>query len=127
MTCWLWVDPAVARAIHDEQLAQHGGAAGLRDEAALASAIARPQDLAAYAADADVAALAAAYAHGLARNHPFTDGNKRTALVVCELFLALNGRVLAASDAECVETFFALAAGALTEEALAAWVRGNLG
>ena len=127
MTAWIWVDPAVSRAIHDEQLAQHGGAPGVRDEGAFQSAMARPQNLAADDEHADAAALAAAYAYGLARNHPLTDGNRRTALVVCELFLALNGHALAASDAECVETFLALAAGAISEEALAAWIRERLG
>jgi death-on-curing protein len=127
VTAWVWVAPAVARAIHDEQLAQHGGAPGIRDEGGFASAMARPQNLAAYTADADAAALAAAYAYGLARNHPFADGNKRTALVVSELFLALNGRVLTATDAECVQTFLALAAGEMTEAALAAWMRQRLG
>jgi death-on-curing protein len=127
VTAWVWVDPAVARAIHDEQLAQHGGAPGVRDEGAFQSAMARPQNLAAYDEDADAAALAAAYAYGLARNHPFADGNKRTALVVSELFLALNGQTLTATDAECVHTFLALAAGEMTEAALAAWMRERLG
>jgi death-on-curing protein len=122
----VWVAQAVVLAIHDEQIAAHGGAAGTRDLGLLESALARPQHLAAYASEADLAALAGAYAYGIARNHPFVDGNKRTALVVLELFLELNGHLLQAEDADCVATFLALAAGDLAEEALAAWVREHL-
>jgi death-on-curing protein len=124
MTGWAWVDAGVARAIHDEQLATHGGAAGVRDAGAFESAFARPLNLAAYG-EPDAAALAAAYAFGLARDHPFVDGNKRTAYVVAELFLALNGVRLTSSDAEGVLTFVALAAGDLLEEDLAGWFRAN--
>jgi death-on-curing protein len=98
-------------ALHEEHLAEHGGAGGLRDEGLLASALARLRNKLAYAAGADAPALAAAYAFGIVRNHPFVDGNKRAALVTAELFLALNGVKLAADDAECVKTFLALAAG----------------
>jgi death-on-curing protein len=122
----VWVAEAVVLAIHDEQIAEHGGAAGTRDLGLLESALARPQHLAAYAPEVDLATLAAAYAYGIARNHPFVDGNKRTALVVLELFLELNGHRLGAEDADCVATFLALAAGDLDEEALAAWVRERL-
>ena len=117
---WVWVDLAVAA--HNEQLAEHGGAAGVRDPGMLESAMARPLNLIAYG-DPDVADLVAAYAYGIARNHPFVDGNKRTAAVVSETFLTLNGYVLAASDIELVETFLSLAAGDMTPEALAAWFR----
>jgi death-on-curing protein len=113
-------------AIHDEQIAAHGGAAGTRDLGLLESALARPQHPAAYDSGADLAALAAACAYGIARNHPFVDGNTRTALVALELFLELNGHLLQAEDADCVATFLALAAGDLAEEALAAWVREHL-
>ena len=122
MTDWLWLERNVVLAIHDEQLAEHGGLAGIRDEGAFESALARPLNLAAYG-DPDAAALTAAYGFGLARNHPFADGNKRTAFVATELFLALNGFVLAADDAECVVTFLSLAAGDLDEAALASWIR----
>jgi death-on-curing protein len=121
---WAWVDASVALAIHDEQLAEHGGAAGVRDAGAFESAMARPLHLASYG-DPDVAALAAAYAFGLARNHAFVDGNKRTAYVVAEIFLAVNGYKLISSDADSILTFVALAAGDLTEAALADWFRAN--
>lgn len=110
-------------AIHEAQLAEHGGMAGLRDENLLASALARPHNLDAYGDKPDVAAIAAAYAFGIARNHPFFDGNKRTAFVLMELFLNLNGRILEASDAECITTMQELAAGNLREEDFAAWLR----
>ncbi|TXC73718.1 type II toxin-antitoxin system death-on-curing family toxin [Sphingorhabdus soli] len=122
---WTWVLDAVALAAHAEQLTEHGGADGVRDEDGLASAMARPRNLAGYG-DPDAAALAAAYAFGIARNHPFVDGNKRTAAVVAETFLALNGHRLKASDAELVVTFVALAAGELTEDELAHWLRTHI-
>lgn len=125
MTAFVWVDAAVALAIHDEQLAEHGGMVGVRDQGAFESAMARPVNLAAYG-DPDLAALAAAYAYGLARNHAFVDGNKRTAFVVSALFLALNGKRLTASDATAILTFVALAAGDLGEDDLAAWFRAHL-
>ena len=119
---WVWLDPSVVRAVHEEQLAEHGGAAGVRDEGLLESALARPRHLAQYG-EPDVAAMAASYAFGLARNHPFVDGNKRTAFVAAELFLALNGGGLAAEDGDCVMTMLALAAGDLDEPTFAAWLR----
>lgn len=122
---WVWVDPTVIRAVHDEQLAEHGGAEGLRDLGLLESALARPQQLAAYG-EPDAAALAAAYGFGLARNHPFVDGNKRTAFVAVELFLALNGFALTATDVDCVLTMLELAAGNLSEPDFADWLRKNL-
>ena len=122
---WIWVDPAVAVAAHGEQLAEHGGAAGVRDMSMLESAMARPLNLIAYG-DPDVAELAASYAFGIARNHPFADGNKRTAAVVSETFLMLNGYRLMCSDVELVTTFLALAAGELTVDALSDWFRSNI-
>lgn len=122
---WHWVALEVALAAHHEQLAEHGGGEGVRDERLLESAMARPQNLLAYG-DPDVAALAAAYAYGIARNHPFIDGNKRTAAVVSETFLMLNGYVLTATDAELVVAFLALAAGALSEDELADWFRQHI-
>jgi death-on-curing protein len=122
---WVWITTSVAEAVHAEQLAEHGGAAGLRDAGALASAMDRARNLAAYG-EPDVAALAAAYAFGIAPNHPFTDGNKRSAAVISETFLTLNGQRLDASDAELVVVFLALAAGELSEEELADWLREHL-
>jgi len=119
---WLWIATEVALATHAEQLAEHGGGEDVRDAGALESAMMRPRNLALYE-QPDAAALAAAYAFGIARNHPFVDGNKRTAAVVAETFLALNGRVLAASDAELVVAIVALAAGELSEDELADWFR----
>jgi len=125
MTDWIWLDRAAIQAIHEEQLAEHGGGVGVRDEGLMDSALSRPQQLAHYGAP-DAAAVAAAYGFGLARNHPFVDGNKRTAFVAAELFLALNGYDLIAGDEECVLTMLALAGGTLAEEAFAAWIRQNL-
>ncbi len=122
---WRWLELRVVVAAHDEQLAEHGGSPGIRDRGLLESALARPQNLAAYEAP-DAAALAASYGFGIARNHPFVEGNKRAALVAIDLFLALNGRELAATDAECVVTVLALAAGNLDEAQLAEWIRSKL-
>jgi death-on-curing protein len=119
---WVWLDAAVLRAVHDEQLAEHGGAAGLRDAGLFESALMRPQQLACYG-QPDIADLAAAYGCGIARNHPFVDGNKRTAFVAVELFLWLNGQALHADDGDCVLTMLAVAAGDLDEAGLAAWLR----
>jgi death-on-curing protein len=123
---WTWVADSVVFAIHETQLAEHGGIVGIRDEGLLSSALARPLNLHAYGETPDAASLAAAYAFGIARNHPFLDGNKRTAFVVMELFLNLNGWNLDAADEECILTMMALAAGDLREEALAAWVRAQI-
>ncbi|HEX6375478.1 MAG TPA: type II toxin-antitoxin system death-on-curing family toxin [Allosphingosinicella sp.] len=122
---WTWLAADVATAAHAEQLAEHGGGEGIRDHGALESALARPKNLAAYASP-DVADLAAAYAFGIARNHPFVDGNKRTAAVISETFLILNGYDLNASDAEVVVAFLALAAGELSEEEMADWFRERI-
>jgi death-on-curing protein len=124
MSAWVWIERTVMLAVHDEQLAEHGGAVGLRDEGLFDLALARPQNLAAYG-DPDHADLAAAYGVGLAKNHAFIDGNKRTAFVAVELFLALNGHELVANDADCVLTMLAVAAGELDEAAFAAWIRAN--
>jgi death on curing protein len=119
---WVWIDPKVLLAVHDEQLAEHGGAAGTRDIGLFESALARPQQLAHYG-QPDVFDLAAAYGYGLARNHPFIDGNKRTAFVAVELFLMLNGEELVADDASCVLTMLAVAAGQIDEPSFARWLR----
>jgi death on curing protein len=127
MRAWVWVADEVVLAIHEEQLAEHGGIAGIRDEGLLSSALARPLNLDAYGDNPDAASLAAAYAFGIARNHPFLDGNKRTAFVVMELFLNLNGWTLNANDAACISTMLALAAGNLSENVLADdWLREHM-
>jgi death-on-curing protein len=123
---WTWVVESVALAIHEAQLAEHGGFPGLRDEGLFSSAMARPQNRAAYGEHPDAAELAAAYAFGLARNHPFLDGNKRTAFVVMELFLVLNGWRLDADDAECISAMESVAAGEMPEKSLAVWLRSRL-
>jgi death on curing protein len=123
---WDWVADSVVLAIHEAQLAEHGGIAGIRDEGLLSSALARPLNLEAYGDTTDAASLAAAYAFGIARNHPFLDGNKRTAFVVMELFLNLNGWILNADDADCISTMLALAAGNLSEKALSDWLREHI-
>jgi death-on-curing protein len=123
----VWVREDVVLAVHLRQLAEHGGGEGVRDEGLLQSALARPQNLLAYATPPpDLASLAAAYAYGIARNHPFVDGNKRTALIITRLFLLLNGMNLTATQEEKYSTFLALAAGELSEEELAKWVRVHL-
>lgn len=121
---WRWLSPEVLRAVHEEQLAEHGGAPGTRDEKLFESALARPQNLAAYS-EPDVFELAASYAVALAKNHPFVDGNKRTAFVAMELFLMLNGRELTASDADCVVMMLGVAAGTVGESELANWLRAS--
>ena len=121
---WIWIEAAVLHAVHEEQLAEHGGPGGVRDEGLLQSALARPRQLANYG-NPDLAELASSLAYGLARNHPFVDGNKRTAFVAMELMLWLNQQELTADDASCVLTILALASGELSEEALAQWIRAN--
>jgi death-on-curing protein len=121
----LWLDAAVALAIHDRQLAEHGGGGGVRDTAMLDSALARPINAWAYGAD-DPAAVAAAYTFGVARNHPFVDGNKRTAWVLARVFLALNGHVLRFGAADAIAAMLTLAAGELSESEMADWFRERL-
>ena len=120
-----WLDAAIALAIHDRQLAEHGGGSGVRDEGMLASALGRPVNRWSYGED-DVAVLAAAYAYGIARNHPFVDGNKRTAWVLARLFLALNDAVVVFEPADAINAMVALAAGELSEEQMAAWFRERM-
>ena len=122
----LWLDVKIALTIHDRQLAEHGGSSGVRDAGLLESALARPVNAWAYG-EADPAALAAAYAFGVARNHPFVDGNKRTAWVLARLFLALNGHELRFDAAEAIAAMLALAAGELSEAEMAGWFRSHLG
>ena len=120
----VWLRLEAILAAHDEQLAEHGGGVGIRDRGLLESALARLLNLHAYG-EPSLAKLAAAYAFGIAKNHPFVDGNKRTALVAAELFLAVNGYDLIADDVEVVKVFLALAAGEVSEEELAAWIDRN--
>ena len=122
----VWIEKRVVLAYHGMQLAEHGGSTGVRDEGLLESALARPQNIAAYTDDVPTLyRLAAAYAFGIARNHPFVDGNKRTALVVAIAFLERNGVAFAASQQEAYLTFYDLAAGKLSEEELTAWFEKN--
>ena len=123
----VWLKKALVLAIHDRQLAEHGGSAGVRDEGLLESALARPQQSHAYGDPApDLADLAAVLAYGLARNHPFVDGNKRTAAVCCETFVELNGATIEADDLELFQQYLALAEGRLAERDFAAWLRERL-
>lgn len=119
---WRWVDRRALLLLHADSLAEHGGAAGLRDEGLLDSALARPLNLAAYG-EPDFAALAASYGVGLAKNHAFVDGNKRAAFLAVGLFLALNGQRLVASQVNATTTMLALAEGSLDEAVFADWIR----
>ena len=121
---WAWLDKQLILAVHDEQLAEHGGLSGVRDNGLLESALARPEHLAAYGKP-DIAELAASYGYGIARNHPFIDGNKRTAFVAALLFLAFNHFSLQASDSDKVIVMLKVAAGEITEAEFATWIRNN--
>ncbi|HET6630954.1 MAG TPA: type II toxin-antitoxin system death-on-curing family toxin [Woeseiaceae bacterium] len=123
----VWIGKTLALAVHDRQLAEHGGSAGVRDAKLLDSALARPPQLHAYGEPVpDLADLAASLAFGLARNHPFVDGNKRTTAVICETFLMLNGATLHADDIELYPLYLALAEGALPESDFAHWLRQHI-
>ncbi len=121
---WRWIDKRALLLLHAESLAEHGGATGMRDEGLLDSALARPLNLAAYETP-DVADLAAAYAFGVAKNHPFVDGNKRAAFLGTGLFLALNGYRLTASQVDATRAMLALAAGEIEEAGFARWIRDH--
>lgn len=125
MSGWRWVSRQVLLLLHDEGLVEHGGAPGLRDEGLFDSALARPLNLAAYG-EPDVASLAAAYGVGLAKNHPFVDGNKRVAFLAVGVFLAANGYRLTASQVDATLTMLAVAAGELSDEAFADWIRSHM-
>lgn len=123
----IWIERALALAIHDRQLAEHGGGNGVRDEGMLESELARPQQRHAYGAPPpDLADLAASLAFGLARNHPFVDGNKRTAAVACEVFIMLNGGVLEAQDPDLYPWYLGLAEGSRDEAGFADWLRPRI-
>jgi death-on-curing protein len=121
MIKWLLIDRVLA--IHSRQIAEHGGGDGVRDVGLLESALARPENVAAYEPEADIASLAAAYAFGIVKNHPFIDGNKRTGYVVMETFLIKNGFTLNATPIDKYTTFLQLAEGSLSEDELAEWLR----
>jgi death-on-curing protein len=122
---WRWVDKRALLLLHDESLAEHGGAPGMRDQGLLDSALARPMNLLAYG-EPDAAALAASYGVGVAKNHPFVDGNKRAAFLCVGLFLALNGWRLNATQVEATLAIQAVAAGDLDEAAFAGWLRSHI-
>lgn len=122
MSSPIWIDVRALRLLHGESLATYGGLSGMRDEGLLMSALARPQNLFAYEAVTDIFSLAAAYAYGITKNHPFVDGNKRAAFLAIGLFLALNGKALQVEQQEAVSTIISLAAGTLDESALAIWI-----
>jgi death-on-curing protein len=121
---WIWLDATDVLAYHAEQIAEHGGSAGLRDRNLLESALARPQNLAAYD-DPTVFELAASYAAGLAKNHPFVDGNKRTAFVACVTFIELNGWQFTATEEATAVAFFDLAGSKMSEDELGRWLEAN--
>jgi len=125
MTDWQWLDKTIIHAVHDRQIAEHGGGQGIRDEGLLESALNRPVNLSGYG-DPDAAALGAAYAFGIARNHPFVDGNKRTAWVAARLFLMINAVDLSFDKADATVLMQQLAAGDLTEDEVARWFRDHL-
>ena len=124
MTEPFWLTRQAIEIIHDEQLVEHGGAGGIRDAGLLESALARPRNLFAYG-EADICALAAAYAAGIVRNHPFVDGNKRTGFLAAYSFLAVNGLELDAPEAEAVVMTLGLASGEMPEQGYAAWLRDH--
>ena len=126
MKDFVWVLDDVVIALHDEQLAEHGGLPGIRDLGVVQSALARAQNFASFDNCEDVARLAAAYAYGIARNHGFLDGNKRTALVTADLFLMLNGYELISSPADNVLTILSVAEGTITEVEFVSWIRDNI-
>jgi len=122
---WVWLEEAAILAVHEQQIVEHGGSPGVRDLGLLRSALARPQHRDRYEKP-DIADLAAAYGYGPARNHPFIDGNKRIALIATETFLIANGSELSAADGETYAAFVQIAAGELTEQAFAGWIRDHL-
>lgn len=125
MSTWHWLDKTIILAVHDRQIAEHGGGQGIRDEGLLESALARPVNLAGYG-EPEIADLAAAYAFGIARNHPFIDGNKRTAWVAARLFLLLNAVEMQFDKADATVMMQCLAAGDLSEDEVACWFRDHI-
>ena len=125
MTQPIWVLRSVVDAMHDMQLAEHGGASGIRDEGLLESALARPVNAHAYG-EVDLSALAASYAYGIACNHPYIDGNKRTAFLAAYVFLSINGLELVADEVDATTAMLSVAAGESSEDAFARWLRSNV-
>lgn len=125
MADYQWIDPRVLLMLHEESVAEHGGGRGVRDVGLLESALMRPQNLAAYNPDAGIAELAASYAYGLAKNHPFVDGNKRAAFLSVGVFLGINGFTLTASPVDAIQAVLALAGGDMVEEEFAVWLKAN--
>lgn len=123
---YCWIDPHALRLLHEESLAVFGGSRGMRDEGLFESALMRPRNVALYNEDADIADLAASYAHGLAKNHPFVDGNKRAAFLSVGLFLGVNGYRLTATPVDAIHAVLGLASGEMSEEDFARWIRGNV-
>lgn len=121
-----WLDRAIVEVLHTDQILEHGGGPGIRDEGLLESALARPKQKWHYAPGTDIATLGAAYAFGLAKNHPFIDGNKRAALVALYTFLAINDFELDAAEPETVSVIIGIADGTLSEDALASWIQAHL-
>ncbi|MDP2856751.1 MAG: type II toxin-antitoxin system death-on-curing family toxin [Bacillota bacterium] len=121
-----WLDRTLLEVLHTDQILEHGGSSGIRDEGLLESALARPQHKWHYDPGMDLATLAAAYAYGIAKNHAFIDGNKRAALVALYTFLAINGLELEAPEAEAVGVIVGTADGSLSEDDLASWIRAHL-
>ena len=122
----VWIKTEFVFAVHRRQIAEHGGIDGIRDEGLLLSALARPENLFAYGENVDLPALAVSYAFGVAKNHPFLDGNKRTAMVVAFTFLRLNGLNIQAPLPEVYTMFLGLAEGLVAEEELATWIRDHM-
>ncbi|MFO1186900.1 MAG: type II toxin-antitoxin system death-on-curing family toxin [Alphaproteobacteria bacterium] len=122
----IWIQRLALELLHDESLAEHGGSSGLRDEGLLESALARPRNLHTYEGVSDLARPAASYAFGLAKNHPFVDGNKRAAFIAATLFMRLNGTPVKADQVDAYKRMIALAAGEIGEEEFAAWLRENV-
>jgi death-on-curing protein len=120
-----WISLAVVMAVHEAQLSEHGGTNGVRDQGLLESALARPRQIYAYADQPRLTQLAAAYAVGFAKNHPFVDGNKRTAWVLCATFLELNGRRVTADQPSVVEIMLGVADGTITDDLMALWLDQN--
>ncbi len=122
----IWLDRPILEALHVDQITEHGGSLGIRDAGLLESALARPRQKWHYEPGSDLASLAEAYAFGIAKNHPFVDGNKRAALVAAYTFLALNDFELEATEPEAVTMVLGTADGSLSEEDLASWIRSHL-
>lgn len=126
MTQYNWISPKALFLLHEESLTTHGGSGGIRDEGLFESALMRPQNLALYNENSDIADLAASYAYGLAKNHPFVDGNKRAAFLSVGLFLGLNGYRLVVDPVEAIHAVLQVASGEMSEEVFASWIRDKI-